>query len=224
VTERKWLTAKTYEPIYGAVASMRNARKLRLFACACCRRVWPYLPDGRSRAAVEAAEGFADGAVTRAQLAAAARGARRATAGTLDERVAGWSPDAEEYAARAVEYAAGLDKKNFRLGFAAWQAAMGVGQTRARTATQEKCVQAALLRCIFGNPFRPVTLNPSWLTSTVVSLAAGVYADRAFDRLPILADALQDAGCDSADVLDHCRGPGAHVRGCWVVDLVLGKG
>ncbi|MBA4062425.1 MAG: hypothetical protein C0501_01720 [Isosphaera sp.] len=80
-----------------------------------------------------------------------------------------------------------------------------------------------LLRCVFGNPFRPVTAEPRWLTSTVVQLAAGVYADRAFDRLPILADALQDAGCDDDQVLTHLRGPGPHARGCWVVDLVLGK-
>jgi hypothetical protein len=82
---------------------------------------------------------------------------------------------------------------------------------------------ATLIRCVFGNPFRPVTLDPQWRTSTVVDLARGIYDDRAFDRMPILADALQDAGCDSADALDHCRGPGPHVRGCWVVDLVLGK-
>jgi hypothetical protein len=87
----------------------------------------------------------------------------------------------------------------------------------------ERRIQCELLRCVFGNPFRPVALNPSWLTSTVLTLAVGIYAERAFDRLPILADALQDAGCDRADVLDHCRGPGPHVRGCWVVDLVFGK-
>jgi hypothetical protein len=79
-----------------------------------------------------------------------------------------------------------------------------------------------LFRDIFGNPFRPVSLDPAWLTSTVVLLAKGIYDDRAFDRLPILADALQDAGCDNDDILGHCRGPGPHVRGCWVVDLVLG--
>jgi hypothetical protein len=88
----------------------------------------------------------------------------------------------------------------------------------------ERTEQAGLVRCVFGNPFRPATADPSWLTSTVVSLAEGIYADRAFDRLPIPADALQDAGCANDDVLDHCRGPGPHVRGCWVVDLVLGKG
>jgi hypothetical protein len=88
----------------------------------------------------------------------------------------------------------------------------------------EQAAQAGLVRDCFGNPFRPVTLDPSWLTSTVVSLAEGIYADRAFDRLPILADALQDAGCDNPEVLDHCRAPGPHVRGCWVVDLILGNG
>jgi hypothetical protein len=79
------------------------------------------------------------------------------------------------------------------------------------------------LRDIFGNPFRPVTFDPRWLTATVVALATGIYAERAFDRMPILADALEEAGCDHADILAHCRGDGPHVRGCWVVDLVLGK-
>src|SRR5262249_26485553 len=82
---------------------------------------------------------------------------------------------------------------------------------------------AALLRAIFGNPFRPVSADPGWLTSTVVALARSIYEDRAFDRLPILADALQDAGCEHPDVLDHYRGSGPHARGCWVVDLLLGK-
>ena len=82
-----------------------------------------------------------------------------------------------------------------------------------------------LLRDIIGNPFRPVAVDPAWLTSDVLLLARGIYEERAFDRMPILADALQDAGCDSADVLAHCRGANPpHVRGCWVVDLLLGKG
>jgi hypothetical protein len=87
----------------------------------------------------------------------------------------------------------------------------------------ERRTQADLIRDIFGNPFRPVTLNPSWLTSTVVPLARQMYDTRDFSAMPILADALQDAGCNNPDILDHCRGEGPHVRGCWVVDLVLGK-
>jgi hypothetical protein len=87
----------------------------------------------------------------------------------------------------------------------------------------EYAAQARLLRCVFGNPFCPVAFSPSWRTDTAVILARQMYESRAFSAMPILADALQDAGCDSADVLDHCRGPGPHVRGCWVVDLLLGK-
>ncbi|MBP3956242.1 hypothetical protein J8F10_13210 [Gemmata sp. G18] len=80
------------------------------------------------------------------------------------------------------------------------------------------------MREIFGNPFRPVAFSSEWRTSTAVALAAQMYEAREFGAMPILADALQDAGCDSADILDHCRDASApHVRGCWVVDLVLGK-
>lgn len=75
----------------------------------------------------------------------------------------------------------------------------------------------------FGDIERPVVLDPSWRTEAVVALAAGIYANRGFDRLPILADALDDAGCASPDVLTHCRSAGPHARGCWVVDLLLGK-
>ncbi|VTU00166.1 Uncharacterized protein (Fragment) OS=uncultured bacterium PE=4 SV=1 [Gemmataceae bacterium] len=82
---------------------------------------------------------------------------------------------------------------------------------------------ATLIRDIFGNPFRPVAFDPEWRTSTVVALAQQMYDTRDFSAMPILADALQDAGCDSDDVLTHCRGTGPHVRGCWVVDAVLGK-
>jgi hypothetical protein len=79
------------------------------------------------------------------------------------------------------------------------------------------------IRDIFGNPFRPVAFSPAWKTDTAVALARQMYDSRDFGAMPILADALQDAGCDSDDILSHCRGDGPHVRGCWVVDLVLGK-
>jgi hypothetical protein len=68
-----------------------------------------------------------------------------------------------------------------------------------------------------------VAINPAWLTSNVSGLAQAIYDDRAFERMPILGDALEDAGCDNADILNHCRGPGPHVRGCWVVDMLLEK-
>jgi hypothetical protein len=80
-----------------------------------------------------------------------------------------------------------------------------------------------LVLCIFGNPFRPASFRSEWRTSTVLGLAESIYAWRAFDRLPILADALEDAGCDDKDMLTHCRTDPEHARGCWVVDLILGK-
>jgi hypothetical protein len=88
---------------------------------------------------------------------------------------------------------------------------------------RERQRHSVVLRELTGNPFRPFTVDPLWQTESVVALASGIYADRAFDRMPILADALEEAGCDDREVLNHCRGAVPHVRGCWVVDLVLGK-
>ena len=83
--------------------------------------------------------------------------------------------------------------------------------------------QVSFVRDLFGNPFRPVKFEPRWRTADVLGLALALYVDCAFDRLPLLADALMDAGCADEQIIDHCRGPGPHVRGCWVVDLALGK-
>ncbi|VTR94613.1 Uncharacterized protein (Fragment) OS=uncultured bacterium PE=4 SV=1 [Gemmata massiliana] len=83
--------------------------------------------------------------------------------------------------------------------------------------------QPALIRDIFGNPFRPMTFRSTWRSPTVVELASWMYESRDFGAMPNLADELQRAGCDSADLLDHCRGTGPHVRGCWAVDLVLDR-
>jgi hypothetical protein len=83
--------------------------------------------------------------------------------------------------------------------------------------------EALFVRDIFGNPFCTVTLEPAWLTPSVTALAQGVYEERAFDRLSVIADALEEAGCTDADFLDHLRGPGPHTRGCWPLDLLLGK-
>jgi hypothetical protein len=93
----------------------------------------------------------------------------------------------------------------------------------ARAKSSARRTQCVLLRCIFGDMFRTLKRDSFWLTSTATALARGVYDDRAFDRLPLLADALEDAGCTDAELLGHLRGPGPHVRGCWAVDLVLGK-
>ena len=112
-----------------------------------------------------------------------------------------------------------------------WEAteALMVGCARAlRTAwgnrTPPVPAQADILREVFGNPFRSITFDPAWRTSDVMLLATGIYGEKAFDRMPILADALQDAGCDADALLAHLRDANAaHVRGCWALDLVLGK-
>jgi hypothetical protein len=86
--------------------------------------------------------------------------------------------------------------------------------------------EAEILRDIFGNPFHPVPIDPVWLTwndGTATKIAQGIYEEKAFDRMPILADALEEAGCTNRDILAHCRSGGEHVRGCWAVDLILGR-
>jgi hypothetical protein len=97
------------------------------------------------------------------------------------------------------------------------------GWRTARNTIERHAVARSLIRCILSNPFRPMSLDPSWLTFTVVAIAEGIYQERAYDRMPILADALQDAGCENEDILAHCRQPDEHVRGCWVVDLLTGR-
>ncbi len=219
ISEGQWLAAESWFPVCEAVQRRENARKMRLFGCACCRRLGGLLADARSLAAVEVAERFADGAVTRAALDAA-RAAARAAVSDLGQPEYRWEPDG--WAANAAEMVVhGTGKIYFQL--AATRAAEAIGQSGVRTNAAERALQLALLRDIFGKPFRPVTFAPDWRTDTAVSLARGMYDSRDFSAMPILADALQDAGCDSAGVLNHCRVPGEHVRGCWVVDLVLGK-
>ena len=175
-----------------------SERKLRLFACHCCRRVWDDL-GALSRAAVEVAEQFADDEVTTAEL----RAARLALASSDEAGLLGW----------------------YASGSGAAQAAEQVARVcTLRPELVPTAVQAAMLRDIFWNTFRPVSFSPEWRTDTAVSLARQLYESREFSAMPILADALQDAGCDRDDVLNHCRDATLlHVRGCWVIDLVLGK-
>src|SRR5262249_28763026 len=132
--------------------------------------------------------------------------------------VSAGAPEANTLAAFAVSVACRISELAEVVASNASEAAHVAG------IPDEVVAQVALVRDIFGNPFRPVVCDPAWRTSDVLLMAQGIYDDRAFDRMPILADALQDAGCDNADVLNHCREANAtHVRGCWVVDLVLGK-
>jgi hypothetical protein len=109
---------------------------------------------------------------------------------------------------------------------AAWAAAVLQGQKNvfdAPATIAERREQAALVRCVFGNPFRPQPEVAALLTREIRDRAEAIYAERAFDRMPLLADALETSGCASADLIDHCRSACEHARGCWVLDLLLGR-
>jgi hypothetical protein len=199
-----------------------TARKLRLFACACCRQVWHLMVDERSRGAVAAAEAVADRPARRAKQAAARAGAQEACRAAAYAH-AHRTPAAP--AARAAYHAATTSRH------AVYHAAAGAAEA-AMYAGQEidPAEQAALLRDIIGNPFRPAALDPAWLTRDVVALAQAAYAHRDLpsghldpQRLAVLADALEDAGCEDAELLGHLRGEGPHWRGCWALDAVMGK-
>jgi hypothetical protein len=218
MTEREW--DRAVYPVAGLhyFASRRplpSQRKLRLFACACVRRVWHLLDDDRSRRAVEAAELYADDQVTLRKLAGACRAARQVDGAAGSAAAAAAALNLHQLVSRDQ------GPQLTHVVAAAAEASQAGGSSSGKLRRQQKA-QAELLRDIFGNPFRPVTFSPDWRTDTAVALARTMYESRDFSAMPILADALQDAGCDNADVLDHCRGPGPHVRGCWVVDLVLG--
>jgi hypothetical protein len=217
VTEAEWLACAEPHALLRHLPNTVNERKLRLFAVACCRRVWPMLVHEESRAAVEFAERYADGAATRDELDAASAAALhliKAHPGYAGGKWSAWC--AAWHASRDGQMIAHATATNAAQSMAKLADLEGI---RAR----ERVGQCHLLRCIVGNPYQPVSLDTAWLSGPAPALARAIYDDRTFDQMPILADALIDIGCTDADVLDHCRGPEAHARGCWVLDLLLGR-
>jgi hypothetical protein len=225
MTESEWLTSEEPEQLLLFLTEIdRKDRKFRLFGCACGRRVWDLLAAKELREAVETAERFANTSATGAELEEARTNAARLCRGegdiiadhgpmavaSLCEATAGWFMPAESTAAVAAE-------ARFDEG-ADWNDAH----------VQEERAQAALVRDVFGNPFRPIAFAPVYLTPTVISLAEAAYNERHLPsgeldshRLAVLADALEEAGAP-VELLDHLRSPGPHVRGCFAVDLCLG--
>lgn len=217
MTEEEWLTAKYPEDMLVYLDSLQ-LRKCRLFASAACKRIAPLITTTGINF-LEVAERFADSQAIESELIG------------VQAKEPDWSRSFGKSfdAGAAVACAARLPgrlrynayNKIFWLEgclFAFWSAATATNDIPA-----EWHAQSNLIRDIFGNPFRPVSFASEWQTGTVVALAQTMYDEREFGNMPILADALQDAGCEEASILDHCRLPGPHVRGCWVVDLVLGK-
>jgi hypothetical protein len=224
--EEVWLASTDPKKLLKYLHRHAGERKRRLFAVACCYRIWHLLAEERSQHALRTAEDYADGSVLPERLSWAENIAHEAYI-TCRERgtAAGLAGCNAVYAATVAGENIGWDIAECAASeaTAALVAAAEKEQRKAVRAAQP-AVYLALVREIFGNPFRPVAIAPEWLTSDVLALATGTYDERAFDRLPILADALQDAGCDSDDLMNHLRDPNAtHVRGCWALDLILGK-
>jgi hypothetical protein len=245
MTEAEWLACADPEQMLDFLHGKASERKLRLFAVACCRRVWHLLSDS-SREGVDVIEHFAERQTTSEQLAQVHRAARRKVRDASD-RSQKLPPRSLEsdlayrdsqqallvlYAAAPTDGFVGMvalyssqcacrELAGYRptydeAAFLAWH----------QLVDADMALQANVLRDVCGNPFRPVSANPNWLTwngGIVPKLAQAIYDERRFQDLPILADALEEAGCTNADLLDHCRRPGEHFRGCWAVDLPLGK-
>jgi hypothetical protein len=237
MTKGKWLACKDPYLMLDFLRGKASERKLRLFAVACCRHIWHLLADERSQEAVEVAERYADGQASQAELEAAHNRALYARRSARKEAWSGGRPasvQAARSAVRAVTRTAVAETaEEAARAVMEWATRMervpgvfqGIAGPRAaiqRAWKAELRYQCDLLRDLLGIPFRLVSTIPR--DTNVVKLAQAIYNDRAFDGLPILGDALEEAGCTDQAILDHCRQQGEHIRGCWVLDLVLGRG
>jgi hypothetical protein len=222
MTEKQWLRSANPQAMLKFLGPQASDRKLRLFSCACCRRAWGFARAKRLKEILPLLEGFADG-TKKDKDRARAEGLGAAVLGATKLDDPQQCLGGEIWRASRKE----LDRHECDLGELAaaafgWAAGVTTGFAKAKKA--ERAQQAIVVREMFGNPFRPVTFSANWLTSTVLTLAQHIYESREFSAMPILADALQDAGCDNEELLNHLRDPkAAHVRGCWALDLVLGK-
>jgi hypothetical protein len=247
MTEAEWLACTDPQPMLEFLRRAASDRKVRLFAVACCRRVWSSLEHEEFREAVRKAELFADGvvdsdvmfqayekahaifvklqgkdngpgaALTASGFPSPPKSVLQRIADALDDPW--WEDEFDKgdplapalvTARHAARAAADLQGQRYVL-----DAPATIAEHRAQT---------ALVHCLFGNPFRPRPVCAAWLTREVRGLADAIYAERSFDRMPFLADALEVSGCTNADLIEHCRSGQEHARGCWVVDVLLDKG
>jgi hypothetical protein len=247
MTEAEWLACTDPQKMLESLGDKASDRKLRLFACGCCRRLWDVLASRRPKhwppvvtrwrkAMVEGVERYVDGAYDPSTAKFPIGGDRYTGGGDWLDWVAGRAAEVEEPALpTAVEVSEYACEARRHQALEEWAGRLRLppgeaDDPEAAATAAERATQCQLLRDIFGNPFRPVALDPAWLTPDVLSLARAAYDNRTLpegtlepERLGLLADALEDGGCNHADLLGHLRGPGPHVRGCWAVDLILGK-
>jgi hypothetical protein len=242
MTETEWLVCTDPISMLELLEGKASNRKLQLFSVACLRRIWDLISDGRSRKLVEITEHFLDGTASTEEACSAYDAFNEPyQQGAIHDAAGGSTHEAVESVAHEGAGAAMLValKASEAIGYAtalSIHASSDVSSTDwspARTEAwrsaqrREWAVQAALLRDIIGPLlFRSQLIKSNRLLreeDRIPALAQAIYDNRAFDQLPILANALEQAGCKEADVLDHCRSGGEHVRGCWVVDLILNK-
>jgi hypothetical protein len=235
MTEADWLLCNDPRVMLEFLKGRISERKLRLFVLHCCRCLGHLFVDKPYRQAVDVAERFVEGLATAAELAdayrvteeAALRGSKDATAGPLwlasfmsgppDTIASAFAEDPDALAilasAATMEDATMVAVIQFCIP---WAKVLGLLPS----------TMASILRDILHPPYRSVLIKASWRAwnaGITRTLAQAIYQDRVFQNLPILADALEEAGCTDADILNHCRQPGEHVRGCWVLDALLGK-
>lgn len=219
MTEQEWLACTDPRSMLQIVQRARSSeRKVRLFNATICRRFWDYLPEG-SQAILSESELLADGLIQRSSDNMELCHRANAVVAPFNRQYPTKQFPSREVriqrdAAAAVCYAVIPNEL--------WGAVSYFWDIDPA----EKEPHSVIIRDIFGNPFRPITIHPAWLSwndGTISKLAQTIYDERAFDRLPILADALEEAGCTNADILSHCRSAAPHVRGCWAVDLILRK-
>jgi hypothetical protein len=209
MNEMRWRVCDDPVQMLAGVRDGAGHRRLRLFACGCCRVLGMSGPDSPRARAVEVAERHADARAGDLELRAA-----------LDAAEAAEPTHANEW---PWKYVCDLCFKELYVADPSAQLAAGALAEGAAQRVPERDLVCAVLRDIFGNPFRPVAFDPAWRTEHTAGIASKMYEERDFAGMLILADALEDAGCDNLDILGHCRGPGPHVLGCWVVDQLLKK-
>jgi hypothetical protein len=218
MTEAYWLSADDPGRMIRFLGDRLSDRQARLFAVACCRPFEQAL-DPTCRKALLVAELYADGQRAASTLAKARAGVTAVLGQT--------PPTAREGPMLVTWLCQPAFVRQWALQVARGSASLLAARDPHPTAKAARRVagvgQARVLRCVAGNPFWPAAWDPRWRSADVRGIAVGMYEDRAFDRAPILADALQDAGCDEVGVLRHLRKDTAHVRGCHVLDWVLAK-
>ena len=212
MTESEWLTCE--DPDLMLPLFQGQDRKLRLFACACVRAVWHLLTDDRSKTAVEVAERFADGLVDEKTLNAAWNVARAAA----NAAVANTAANTAVYAAANAARAAANDASVYAVHAAANASANADGAVYATAYDAARKQQTDLIREIFQYPSKSI-----YIPQHIQTIAQAIYLDKSFSDLPILADALEDAGCQEIPLLNHLRSGDNHVMGCWALDLCKGN-